>query len=134
MGRAMKKENGANENPLIGIRKLVNEIQQDPLHCLNVEYLTAAMVFGSADARELILRKVMRRLVFAVEVMTHENDFSRNAREELAAALDLAGIFAQRGVARVPTNRLAFTVDADPPDGVDINAEIVPIHQSVGLH
>lgn len=134
MGGAMKKENGPNENPLIGIRQLVNEIQQDPLHCLNVEYLTATMVFGSADARELILRQIMRRLVFAVEVMTHEKDFSRNAGEELAAALDLAGIFAQRGVARVPTDRLAFTVDVDPPDGVDINAEIVPIHQSVELH
>jgi hypothetical protein len=134
MGRAMKKENGPNGNPLIGIRQLVNEIQQDPLHCLNVEYLTATMVFGSADARELILRQIMRRLVFAVEVMTHEKDFSQNAREELAAALDLAGIFAQRGVTRVPTDRLAYTVSADPPDGADINAEIMPIHQSVELH
>lgn len=130
----MKKKNGPNENSLIGIRQLANEIQEDPLHCLNVEYLTGAMVFGSADARELILRQVMRRLVFAVEVMTNEKDFSQNAREELATALVLAGLFAQRGVPRVPASRLAFTVNADPWDGADINAEVLPIHQTDELH
>lgn len=122
------------ENPLLEIREMQRQLQHNPGHALYTQYLIGVVEFATTEARELLLRQVMRRLVFAVEVMTHEKNFSIEARTVLAETLDIAAIFAECHFERPDGGELAFMVDPDAPGNCGIGAEIIPIHRSYERH
>lgn len=132
--RTVTAADALDENPLLEIREMQRELQRNQEHVLYTEYLCGVAEFASVEARELLIRQVMRRLVFAVEVMTHEKNFSQKARAALASTLDIAAIFAERRFDRSPAGRQAFTVDSDTPEKCGAGTGIIPIHRSYERH
>jgi hypothetical protein len=117
-------------NPLLGVRSLQRELEADDWHLTNIQGYIGMMTHASTEARELLLRKVMLKLVFAIEVMTHGKNFSQEAINELVEALSLAGIFAQCTFRRAPGGKQAYTVDAAELERWDVAAKIIAVHQA----
>lgn len=93
----------------------------------------AAMMFGSADARELLLRKILFRLSEAAEAVALRGDTSKQAQQELGVALGLAGVFWSLTFPRASMEEIAFLVDRDELDRLGVAARITQIREPAEL-